>query len=479
MRWRPYKILLSRFFIVKKKGLLITSPKEKLALSSILASLTVASLKLLVGATTNSLGIISEGLHSTIDLIAVSATYFAVRKAESPPDQDHQYGHGKAENLASLLESILLFIVAIWIFYEAFERIYVKNSPVLMGLPSIIIIGITALIDMTRFRALLSASRKYHSPALEADSLHFSTDLLSTTVVVLASILVYFGVKSIDLIAAILVATIILVVSFRLANKSLNVLMDRAPPGLSQLIMDEAKKIDGIEKIENVRVRESGSKVFIDLIVHIDKLLSLGAAHRISEELSRRITTLVPNSEVIIHAEPSLMESSNLINKIRGVASAFPEIKNIHSIKIYEIDKKLHVDFHIELDGSLPLDAGHSIANQLEEKIKSLDPNIYAVTSHVEPIEEKRLSSTTDNNTADHLNSKITNIIKKFPDIISIHSLDIKKINNKFRLSFHCVMKKATTIEASHNVAERLECLLRNEFKEIESITIHIEPEKE
>ncbi|MBC7113545.1 MAG: cation transporter [Candidatus Methanomethyliales bacterium] len=256
----------------------------------------VASLKLTTGVITNSLGIISEGLHSTIDLIAVSTTYFAIKKAESPPDQDHQYGHGKAENLASLLESILLLIITIWIFYEAFERIYGNEPSLSVNLPSIVVIATTIVIDITRFRALSSASKEYRSPALEAASLHFSTDFLSTTIVLMGSIIVYFGVKFADIVAALLVAIIIISIAFKLAYKSINILMDKAPVGLPQLIRNEAEKIDGIEKIDQIRVRESGSKIFVDLIIYVDKLLPLGAAHKISEELSRRITSIIPNS---------------------------------------------------------------------------------------------------------------------------------------------------------------------------------------
>jgi cation diffusion facilitator family transporter len=454
---------------------LTTSPKEKLALSSIFASLIVASLKLTTGVFTNSLGIISEGLHSTIDLIAVSATYLAIKKAESPPDQDHQYGHGKAENLASLLESILLFIIAIWIFYEAFERIYGNEISLSINLPSIAIIATTIVIDITRFRALSSASKRYRSPALEADSLHFSTDFLSTTIVLMGSIIVYLGVKFADLIAAIFVAIIILSISFKLALKSINILMDRAPVGLPQLIRDEAEKIEGIEKIDHIRVRESGSKVFVDLVIYVEKLLPLGAAHKISEELSRRITSIIPNSEVIIRTEPLLTDKHTLITKIRDLASSFPEIKNIHNIKIYEIDQKLYVDFHLELDGSLPLDVAHRIASELEKKVRNLDPVIISVTSHVEPIEGEKILGKLEAN-MDHLNKKVAKIVKNFPEIVDIHGLDIRRINDKLALSLHCVMRGSDTVQASHEVAERLEYLLKNELKEIERVTIHIEP---
>lgn len=455
------------------------NPKEKVALSSIFASLVVATLKLFTGILTNSLGIISEGLHSTLDLIAVSTTYFAVKKAEMPPDHDHQYGHGKAENLASLLESALLLIVALWIFYEAFERIYVKEVLLSINLPSIIVIVIAILIDASRFRALSSTSKKYNSPALEADALHFSTDLLSTTVVMLGSILVFFGVRFMDIIAAIFVAIIILTVSFRLGRKSINILMDRAPSGISQIIKEEARKIQGVEKIDRIRVRESGSKIFIDLVLCIDKLLSLEAAHKISETLSERINSVIPNSDVVIHAEPLSHDTSNLITRIRGVASSFPQIKNIHNIKIYEVNQKLYIDFHLELDGSLTITEAHQLVSELENRIKNLDSTIASATSHFEPIDEDKLSGIPDPIFLESIKGKIFEIVKELPEIISIHNLEIRKVDGKFSISLHCVMGKSTTVQASHKVSEHLESLLRNEFKDIESVTIHIEPEKQ
>ncbi len=444
-----------------------------------MASLVVASLKLITGILTNSLGILSEGLHSTVDLIAVSATYFAVKKADTPPDHDHQYGHGKAENLASLLESMLLLIIAAWIFYEAFERIWIKEAPIAINLISIVIILISIFIDTTRFRALSQASKKYRSSALEADALHFSTDLISTIVVLVGGVIVFFGIEFVDSIAAILVGIIVISISYRLGRKSVGILMDRAPFGVPQLIREEARKIEGIEKIDQIRVRESGSKIFVDLVVYIDKLLPLEAAHKIAETLSLRTMRAVPNSEVLIHTEPSSVATSSLITRIRAAASSIPEIKNIHSVRILEIEKKLYIDFHLEMEPSLPLTTAHSIASGLEMRIKDLDPLIQAVSSHIEPVDNGKYSGVLDNTLLESLNREICNIIKDIPEVIKISGLEVRKVNDKFRASLDCVFIKSTTVQSSHRIAERLEAVIRSNFKEIEKVTIHIEPEIE
>ena len=216
-------------------------------------------MKLVVGILTNSLGVLSEALHSGIDLIAVTTTYFAVRKADMPPDSEHLYGHGKAENLASLVETILLLVITMWISYEAFER-FVRGALVDVNIFSIVVMLTAIGIDFTRSRALSRTAKKYRSQALEADALHFSTDLISSTVVIIGLVLIVLGVPKIDSIAAIGVAVIILVAAYRLGKKSINALMDRAPAGLVKLVTEEAKKGRGSPEDRTGEAQRIGRK---------------------------------------------------------------------------------------------------------------------------------------------------------------------------------------------------------------------------
>jgi cation diffusion facilitator family transporter len=433
-------------------------------------------MKLVVGILTNSLGVLSEALHSGIDLIAVSTTYFAVKKADMPPDSEHLYGHGKAENLASLVEAILLLFITVWISYEAFGR-FVRGALLDVNIFSIVVMLTAISIDFTRSRALSRTAKKYRSQALEADALHFSTDLISSTVVIIGLVLIILGVPKVDSIAAISVAAIIIVAAYRLGKKSINALMDLAPVGLAKLVTEEARKVEGVEKIGQVRVRESGARTFVDITVFIDKVLSLEVAHGVTDRISKRIQSIIPDSDVIVHAEPLSVETVALVAKIRSEAVNFPEIKNIHNILVSEVDNKLHIDFHIELEGALSLTKAHDLASELEARIRKLDGSIVAVSSHVEPVDGGTYNGTVDQEASLKLRAAITEIIKSFPEVRSFHEIYIEMINGKFKANVHCLFKSDITVNDAHRIATEIEETIKSKIKEIEIVSIHLEPD--
>jgi cation diffusion facilitator family transporter len=453
-----------------------TSPKEQIALTSIIASVFVTVMKLVVGFFTQSLGVQSEALHSGIDLIAVTTTYFAVRKADMPPDSEHLYGHGKAENLASLIETILLLVITVWISYEAYER-FIQNTVPDVNIYSIIVMLSAIGIDFTRSRALSRTAKKYRSQALGADAVHFSTDLISSTVVIIGLVLMILNVPKVDSIAAIGVVVVILVAAYRLGKKSINTLMDRAPEGLVKLVTDEARNVEGVEKIGQVRLRESGARTFIDITVFIDKVLPLELAHGVTDRLSRRIQSVIPGSDVIVHAEPLSMETAELVAKIRGEAANFPEIKNIHNILVSEVNHNLHIDFHMELEGTLSLIKAHDLASELEARIQKLDTSIVAISSHVEPIDSGTYNGVIDQEVSSRLKIPISKIIESFPEVKSFHEIEINRINGKFKANIHCMFKSDITVNNAHLIATEIERTIKLKLKEIEVVSIHLEPE--
>ncbi len=460
----------------REKGVSVTSPKEQIALTSIIASVFVTVMKLVVGILTNSLGVLSEALHSGIDLIAVTTTYFAVKKADVPPDSEHLYGHGKAESLASLVEAILLLVITVWISYEAYER-FIRGALVDVNILSIVVMLSAIGVDYTRSRALSRTAKKYRSQALEADAVHFSTDLISSTVVIIGLVLITLRVPKVDSIAAVGVVVIILVAAYRLGKKSINTLMDRAPTGLVKLVTDEARKVEGVEKIGQVRLRESGARTFVDITVFIDKVLPLELAHGVTDRLSKRIQSVIPDSDVIVHAEPLSVETAALVTKIRSEAANFPEIKNVHNIWVSEVDDKLYIDFHVELEGALSLKKAHDLASELEVRIRKLDTSIVAISSHVEPVDGGTYNGIVDQEASRRLRAAIAEIIESFSEVRSFHEIEIKRINGKFKANIHCLFKSDITVNDAHRIATEIERTIKLKVKEIEVVSIHLEPE--
>jgi cation diffusion facilitator family transporter len=453
------------------------SPKEKAAFSSLLVAIFLTLIKIIVGILTNSLAIISEALHSGIDLIAAAMTMFAVTKSDLPPDSGHLYGHYKLENVSSFIETLLLYITAIWVLYEAVERLLVGGTVVEMNIWAIVIMLLSIVLNFSRSRVLYRIAKKYKSQALEADAVHFMADLITSVVVIIGIIPAYFGFAEFDSFAAIGVAIIIAVIGYRIGKKSIASLMDAAPAGLEKLIKEEALKVEGVEKIDRIRVRESGPRVFIDITIFIDKLLPLEVAHGVTESVTKKIQEKVPDSDVIVHAEPLTLESSNLVTNIRAEATAFPEIKNIHNIRVYEIENRLHVDFHIETEGDLSLSRAHELSHQLEERIKKLNGSIASVASHVEPIDGGVTNGRLDEEASDKLRAEIGEILKSYPEIKCYKGLEITNIKGLMNVNLECVLKEDATVNEAHRIADHLEASIRARVKGVDSVSVHLESE--
>ena len=283
--------------------------KQRIALSSVAAAIFLTTFKLLIGALTGSLGILSEALHSGLDLIAAVITFFAVKFSDLPADKEHNYGHGRIENISALIETFLLVVTCFWIIYEAIHRLigqfyHIQNFHLEVNEWSFIVISTSIAVDVTRSRALYKVARKYNSQALEADALHFSTDIWSSCVVLVGLACVAFKFYYADSIAALFVALIVLGVSYRMGRKAIDALMDKAPDIIVDQINQAIQRIPTVLKFHDLRVREAGPTKFVELNIHVDKGLSIERAHDISDKVEEEILKIIPNGKVTVHVEP-------------------------------------------------------------------------------------------------------------------------------------------------------------------------------
>jgi cation diffusion facilitator family transporter len=284
----------------------MTASKEKnfVAISSVVAAVFLTSFKLVVGVSTNSLGILSEALHSSLDLVAAIITMFAVRYADKPADSDHNFGHGKIENISALIETILLFITCGWIIFEAVERLISKGHHFEVTWWSFIVVLTSIVIDFTRSRSLQRVADKYDSQALAADALHFQTDIWSSFVVLFGLAGALIGYRYADSIAAIFVALIVFIVSFRLGKKTFDDLIDRAPDGMREQIEAALDGVPGVTRFHDIKIRVSGAMKFIELNIHVKRGITIEAAHDISHDVEDAIIAKIGRSQVTVHTEP-------------------------------------------------------------------------------------------------------------------------------------------------------------------------------
>jgi cation diffusion facilitator family transporter len=278
--------------------------KQSAALTSLFAAVGLTAFKIVVGVLTGSLGILAEAAHSGLDLVAALMTFLAVRIAGRPADRSHLYGHGKVENLSALFETLLLLITCVWIVWEAVHRLTYHTSEIEVNAWSFAVMVVSIIIDFSRSRVLSRAARKYHSQALEADALHFQTDIWSSSVVIFGLIAVKLGWNGGDSVAALGVSAVVVWVSVKLGRETLDALMDRAPVGMEEQISKVVQAIPGVGDCHHVRLRWSGPVLFIDLHVLVDGRQSLAEAHALTETIEAAIQEIAPLADITVHPEP-------------------------------------------------------------------------------------------------------------------------------------------------------------------------------
>ena len=287
--------------------------KRSAAMSSVIAAVGLTGFKMIVGLATGSLGILAEATHSGLDLIAAMMTFLAVRISGKPADRNHLYGHGKVENLSALFETLLLLFTCVWIIYEAIHRVLFHAIDLKINLWSFAVMIASIAVDASRSRLLYRAARKHNSQALEADALHFSTDIWSSAVVILGLFCVKLSdwlpdlalLRQADSVAAIMVGFIVVYVSVQLGIRTIQALLDVAPIGMEKKIISAVENLPGVADCHSVRLRYSGPQLFVDIHVLVDGNQTLKDAHNLTENIEFAIQKLVPNADVTVHPEPN------------------------------------------------------------------------------------------------------------------------------------------------------------------------------
>ena len=284
------------------------SEKQRVAWMSVGAAVVITVLKFAVGMMTGSLGILSEALHSGLDLVAAVITCVSVHISDHPADKEHHFGHGKVENFSALVETVLLLLTCIWIIYEATHRLSTGKTEIEVYVVSYLVVIASIIIDINRARALNRVAKKYNSQALEADALHFSTDIWSSAVVLLGLVCAQFGFFEADSLAALIVAGIVVFVSFRLGKKSLDVLLDKAPQETVNHVETILGEFPEVKRFHSLKVRSAGAETFIKVNIHLHPDLRLLEVHRICDRIEKEISRRIPRSETYLHAEPQTQE---------------------------------------------------------------------------------------------------------------------------------------------------------------------------
>ena len=463
------------------------SEKKAAAGNSVIAALFLTSMKLVVGILTGSLGILAEAAHSGLDLVAAVITFLAVRVSDRPADHEHPYGHGKIENFSALIETVLLFVTCAWIIYEAVRRLAFKTVEIDPSLWAFLIMAVSIGIDVSRSRMLARAARKHHSQALEADALHFSTDVWSSSVVIVGLLFVWLGknvfsghaeiFQKADAVAALGVAFIVLFVSYKLGKRTVDVLLDRAPDGLSQKISEAAGAIEGVLSVGQVRLRRSGPSVFVDMTVDVDRNLSFERTHAIAESVEACVQRVAPGADVVIHTDPREVERETKAKRIRAIA--YRNQMNVHNISLYENRDRVIIDLHLEVDDHLSLQQAHDLATHIEKDLRNDMPEITQINTHL----ESRGTGIGEGVDVTSQEAAIVDKVKKLTNGIAgasrCHNVMVRRHADQYSVSLHCQFEKQLSIIQVHDVSTRIEERLKEGIPGLVRVLVHAEPESQ
>ncbi len=473
-------LFISRFliridFTMTKEG---RHQVHRAAAISFAAALLLTVMKLVIGLLSNSLGIMSEGLHSGLDMVAAGVTFLAVRSASQKPDVDHQFGHGKMENFAALVETILLWATAIWIFYEATRRIQLMDwaIPSLIG---IVVMVISIVVNYWQSRLLYKTAHEHGSQALEADALHFRTDMLSSVVVLFGIVFVWFGVPIADSLSAIGVSIIIIIVSLQLGKRAFDVLTDSAPQGLRDEIDEICSNIPGVLECRRSRVRMAGPEMFIDVIVTLEDDVILSDAHYIATEIEKSLEDLAPEVDVIVHMEPASdsrpIDDTDLYGQIQRIVRKDKRIVSLHNIRIHDMADGIHLAADLEMESNIRLDTAHEVSESLEAELRSRIESIRTITFHLESssTEEKNVDITRESG---KLIAIVEQVVENDTPACDCHNIVVSRSEHGVSISFDCRIDGSMSLEDSHEVAVLIEKLVKEQVSDIESVFVHLEP---
>lgn len=449
--------------------------KQRVALVSMVASGLLAIGKFTIGIFTGSIGLISEGIHSSSDFIATVITWWAVHISDKPADDNHHYGHGKMESMAALFEVFLLFGAAGWIAFEAIKRLMGEPHEIIAAPVVIAILVISIVVDFFRVRALRRVAKSTGSPALEADALHFFSDMLASGVVLIGIVFVTFGFLKADAIAAIIVACFIFSAAATLGKRSFDSLVDAAPVGTETKIAELLKNFPEVIAIERTRVRNAGPVLFIELTLAVSRGLPLERVSELKEQITAILQQNLDNAEITLIARPRSESSETIATRVRIIAANLD--RAIHRLTILQLPDHLSISFDLELDAKLSLEQSNEMVSTLEAAIRAELGQQIEIDTHIEPIvgnwlegqdvavprqqefEQALYCAAGDSGAGD-----------------KIYAVRVRDTGQGLIVYFNYRLPSVMTIDDVHTEVDRVERAIRSDFPMVFRVIGHAEP---
>lgn len=450
--------------------------KKSVVIFSFFASLLLTIGKLAAGLLSGSLGVLSEALHGLVDTGATAVTWYAVSYADKPADDDHHYGHAKAESVAALIETGLLFMMVVWIGREAITRLISNDGhEVELTWWVVGVLVVSVIVDFNRSRALKRVAKQTSSAALEADALHFSSDMWSSLCVLAGLGFVWLGFGKADAVAALVVAGFIAYAAWELAQKTMSNLLDRAPDGATEQVRRHVEDSKGVLRLVSLRLRPAGPTLFASVVVEVARTMPVDDIVALKAELARRIIADYPDADVTVTANPVALDSETVFQRVMLIASR--RSAAIHHLNVQNIAGRLAVSFDLEVDGEMPLQSAHDQATALEAAIRAELGSDVEVESHIEPQPERLLDGVeAPPRLVKKISDAIVTLARQEKLMSDVHRVRVRRNDEGLFVHYHCRFAPKNTVVLVHGAVDRVENALQEKFPDIIRVIAHTEP---
>lgn len=450
-------------------------PVRRAALFSLVAASGLVVIKLVAAALSGSLALLSVAADSGLDAMVTGLTLFAVSVAARPPDADHPYGHGKAESVAAMAEALALLLLSVGIARDAILRLTRPATPIDAAWYTFAVMGFSIVVDLTRSQGLARAGRKYHSPALLADAVHFRADLLTSAVVLIGLVAVRMGHPGADAAGGFLIAAYVGFSSVRLGKRTIDALMDRTPEEAVGRIREAAGTIEGVEEVRRVRVRYAGGQPQTDIVVGVSRTLPLEVAHTLTEEVEEAVRSVEPGADVVVHVEP-LADEKVVAQQVLSIAGRHPEVHQVHNVFVAHHDDGLHISLHAKFPATMALAEAHAFAEALEGDIAGEVAGVARVDTHLEPLEEAAAPGEDVTSTHGDLVASVTSVAEALPEVRNCHEVVVTSSRDALTVLMHCEAAAGLSVTAVHDAATTIEGEVHRRWPAVERVTVHFEP---
>jgi cation diffusion facilitator family transporter len=449
--------------------------KKRVALISVLASGGLSVFKFIAALLTGSLGMLSEAVHSLVDMIATIVTLFAVSWSDKPADDDHHFGHAKIESVAALFEAGLLIGTAIFIAYEAVIRLLSGHSDVEVTWWATGILLVSMFVDYNRSRALRKTANATSSAALAADAQHFESDMWSSLAALIGLVGVWYGWQWTDAVAGLLVSIFIAIVGLKLGGNTIGTLLDKAPEGATADIRTLAENMNGVLRVEQLRVRPVGSSLFVSLTADVPRMMAITDIIALKDNLTRETQRLHANADVTVTINPIELDNETAFDKVMLIAAQ--RGLAIHHLTVQRLQKRLAVSFDLEVEGTTPLSAAHEIATGLEDAIRASLGADVEVESHIEPQPLQLIEGqSAEAKIAKRVEATLRQLAKLEKTLSDVHSVRVRNTEGGLFVHYHCRFAPNRTIYMVHSVVDRIENGLQDKYPIIKRVVAHAEP---